>query len=171
MYKVIEYTILFVVVVLLQFFLFNNLNLGVYINPLIYVGFIVLLPMEIPAILLLLLGLAMGMVMDATMGTSGINTAASLFIAFVRPLVLNLTVGKDEVRDGGVPSTERLGMSKYYRYTSILIFLHCFIFFTLESLTWTFYYLTLLRIILSSFVTVVLVYFCQLLFTVKRTRF
>lgn len=171
MYRVLEYTILFIVVVVLQFFLFNNLNLGVYINPLIYIAFIVMLPMEIPSIAVLMLGLLTGLTMDFTMGTSGINTIATLFTAFSRPIVLNLTVGKDEVRDGGMPTIERLGTSKYFRYTITVIFIQCLVFFTFESLTWSFYYLTLLRVGLSTAATLALVYFCELLFTIKRSKF
>lgn len=171
MHRVFEYAVLFVIVVLLQFFLFNNLNLGVYINPLIYVAFIVLLPMEMATIGTLLLGLLMGVTMDVTMGTSGINTIALLFTSFIRRSLLTITVGKDELRDGGMPSTGRLGRVKYFRYTVIFILLHCFVFFTFESLAWRFYHLTLLRIILSTAVTVLLVYVCQLMFTVKRSKF
>ncbi|MBE5033901.1 rod shape-determining protein MreD [Gallalistipes aquisgranensis] len=169
MYRFLEYTLLFVIVVLLQIFLFNNLNLSVYVNPLVYIAFVVMLPMEINRAALLLLGFLLGGVMDMIMGTAGINTIATLATAFLRPSVLTLTAGKEDVMGGGVPCIGRLGRKKYLRYLLVLILLQCFIFFTFESLTWSYYYLTLVRIVLSTLVTALLIYFFQFLFVIKGT--
>ena len=112
MYRTLEYTILFVVMALLQVFLFSRIGVSVYIHPLAYVAFIILLPMEIAPLLLLTLGLLMGVTMDVFMGTAGINTIATLFVAFCRPTLLNLLAGKDEVKDGGIPNVNRPAGSK-----------------------------------------------------------
>lgn len=169
MYRFLEYTLLFVVVVLLQIFLFNNLNLSVYVNPLVYIAFIVMLPMEINRAVLLLLGFLLGATMDMIMGTAGINTIATLATAFLRPILLTLAAGKEEVMGGGIPSIGRLGRKKYLRYLLFVILLQCFVFFTFESLTWKYYYLTLIRIVCSTLVTALLVYWLQLLFVIKGT--
>ena len=83
MYRTLQYALLFLVAALLQIFLFNNLSLSVYLNPLVYVVFIALLPMETTPIRMLLAGLAMGLAMDWTMGAAGVNTIATVFVAFV----------------------------------------------------------------------------------------
>ena len=134
MYRLLEYGILFFVMVILQVFLFSRIGISIYVNPLVYIAFLILLPMEIAGALLLVLGMVLGMTVDFFMGTAGINTIATLFAAFCRPAVL----------------------------------LHGTVFFVLESLTWSFFYLTLLRIICSSVITLLLVYFCQKLFAVNR---
>ena len=41
MYRTLQYALLFLVAALLQIFLFNNLSLSVYLNPLVYVVFII----------------------------------------------------------------------------------------------------------------------------------
>mgnify|MGYP007087121474 CR=1 FL=1 len=81
MYRTLQYALLFLVAALLQIFLFNNLSLSVYLNPLVYVVFIALLPMETTPIRMLLAGLAMGLAMDWTMGAAGVNTIATVFVA------------------------------------------------------------------------------------------
>ena len=124
MYRTLEYTILFVVMALLQVFLFSRIGVSVYIHPLAYVAFIILLPMEIAPLLLLTLGLLMGVTMDVFMGTAGINTIATLFVAFCRPTLLNLLAGKDEVKDGGIPNVNRLGIKKFIKYASFMVLLH-----------------------------------------------
>ena len=70
-----------------------------------------------------------------------------VFAAFCRPAVLTLLVGKDEVKEGGVPNVNRLGLKRFLRYAGVIVLLHGTVFFVLESLTWSFFYLTLLRII------------------------
>ena len=56
----------------------------------------------------------------------------------------------------------------FLRYAGVIVLLHGTVFFVLESLTWSFFYLTLLRIVCSSVITLLLVYFCQKLFAVNR---
>ena len=118
----------------------------------------------------LMLGLLMGVTMDVFMGTAGINTIATLFVAFCRPTLLNLLAGKDEVKDGGIPNVNRLGIKKFIKYASFMVLLHSTVFFIFETLSLHFFYLTLLRILLSSAVTLLLVYFCQRLFSVNRQK-
>ena len=168
MYRLLEYGILFFVMVILQVFLFSRIGISIYVNPLVYIAFLILLPMEIAGTLLLVLGMVLGMTVDFFMGTAGINTIATLLAAFCRPAVLMLLVGKDEVKEGGVPNVNRIGLKRFLRYAGVIVLLHGTVFFVLESLTWSFFYLTLLRIICSSVITLLLVYFCQKLFAVNR---
>ncbi|MBR7129635.1 MAG: rod shape-determining protein MreD, partial [Tidjanibacter sp.] len=77
MQRTIEYILFFVAVVLLQSLLFDNLVLTRYVVPLYYVVFMLLLPVGTGRMALLLLGTALGMVMDITMGTPGLNVIAT----------------------------------------------------------------------------------------------
>ena len=47
MYRTLQYAILFVVLVLLQVFLFSRIGISIYVHPLVYIAFILLLPIEI----------------------------------------------------------------------------------------------------------------------------
>ena len=57
MYRLLEYGILFFVMVILQVFLFSRIGISIYVNPLVYIAFLILLPMEIAGALLLVLGM------------------------------------------------------------------------------------------------------------------
>ena len=160
MYRTLQYALLFLVAALLQIFLFNNLSLSVYLNPLVYVVFIALLPMETTPIRMLLAGLAMGLAMDWTMGAAGVNTIATVFVAFVRIHLLNFVCGKENVHDGGVPSARRLGEKSFTVYLALTVVLHNAIFFYMEALSWSHALLTLLRLGVS---TAVGVFFCWLI--------
>lgn len=144
-YRVMEYAGLFAAVVLLQVFLFDNLSVSVYFNPLVYVAFILLLPMEIAPGLLLLLGLLTGVTIDAFSGAGGVNTVATLALAYLRPGLLTLLVGKENVKDGGMPLPGRLGKGKFLRYVAAGCLLQCLVLFTLEALGWRYIGPVLLR--------------------------
>ena len=157
MHRTLQYAILFIVMVILQIFLFSRIGISVYVHPLVCIAFIVLLPMEIAPLALLGLGLLLGVTLDFFMATAGIHTVAALLAAFCRPALLNVLVGKDEAK-------------KFVRYASAMILIHSTAFFLLEALSWSFFYRTALRIALSSAVTLPLVYFCQKLFSVNRQK-
>lgn len=164
MYRIFEYILLFIVVVVLQVLFFDNLYFSMYITPFVYTAFIILLPMEIKGYLLLLLALALGVIIDLFMGTPAINTIATVFMAFCRPTITRFFIGKDMIEEGGIPNINTVGTGKFIRYALVLLLLHSTVFFCLETLTSAGIIFTLIRIALSTLCSAVVVYFCQLLF-------
>lgn len=167
MYRTLPYLLLFIVVILFQVFFFDNLSISIYLNPLVYIAFILLLPLDILPVVLLLAGFVTGVVMDYLMGAAGVNTIATLFIAFVRPTVLNILYNRDDIKDGGVPSAERLGNNVFWSYLAIMVVTHHLIFFSLETLSWTHIARILLCTAFSSAVSILFVWLIARLFTAK----
>lgn len=167
MVRSLPYLTLFGATVLLQVFLFDNLSISLYLNPLVYVAFIALLPMDTKPVLLLLAGLVLGVTMDYAMGAAGINTIATLLVAFLRPAVLGLFAGREDQREGGVPSPERLGKRAFVEYLAVLVVIHHAAFFVFEALSWTHLLQTLLRVALSSVVSVAFIWLIARIFTAK----
>ncbi len=100
MYRIYPFVILFLTTALLQVFLFDNLSVSIYLDPLVYVAFVLLLPLDIRPVTLLGAGLAMGLAMDFAMGTAGLNTVPTLLIAFVRPYLVAGLYSRDDAREG-----------------------------------------------------------------------
>ena len=73
------------VVVLLQVFIINNIEISSMINPYFYVIFILLLPFETPGWILLMSAFSLGLVVDLFMNTPGLHAASCVFMAFLRP--------------------------------------------------------------------------------------
>lgn len=167
MHHVPAYILLFVILSLTQIFLLNNLIAGSFLCPLIYVAFLILLRLDTQPIVMLACGLAMGVLMDITMGVAGINTIASLLIAFLRPSIIRLVSPHEELREDGIPSPERMGSTLFWSYLVVMVVLHHTVFFTLEALSWGHILRTLLRIVLSSGATILLVWLTGRLFTAK----
>lgn len=170
MYRTFSYLLLFVSLVLLQSCLFDSLTVSVFLNPLVYVVFLALLPMETQPAVVLLWGLGMGVVMDWTMGAAGENTIATVFAAFLRPALLNLTFGKDNVHDGGIPSVRRMGKGNFLRYLVTLIVLHHALFFLFESLSMRHLLYVAVQLVVSGAVTLLFSWIIARLFTVKLVR-
>lgn len=167
MYRTIPYIGLFAAAVLLQVFLFDNLSISVYLNPLVYIIFIVLLPLDAQPVTLLGAGLLLGVTMDFAMGAAGINTAATLPVAMLRPTLSGVLCGRENVREGGIPSPGRLGSRKFFGYLLTLTLIHHTIFFLLEALSWSLLGHTLVRIVISSAVTAAFGWIITRIFTAK----
>ncbi|MBR5849981.1 MAG: rod shape-determining protein MreD [Alistipes sp.] len=162
--------ILLIVLALLQIFLFNNLAISTYFSPLVYLIFLVMLPLETSGIAMLALGLITGMMMDYTMGTAGINTFSTLFVAFFRRNLISLFANREDLRDEGIPSPARMGVLLFWSYAIAMVLLHHTIFFVMESLSWAHFGRTLLRILLSSAGTLCALYLTEQLFTPKLSK-
>lgn len=169
MKTVVEYGLLIILTFFLQVFLLNNLQVNTYVHPSIFLTFIILLPMEMKGSWVLLLASGVGVAMDFLTGSPGIYTISTLFVAFIRPLVLLVMVGTQELHDGGVPSSLRLGFKRFFNYTFTMVFMMDLIFYTLEKLSLDMFHITLLRVLLSTIVSTILIYICQAVF-VKYTN-
>lgn len=153
---------------LLQVLLFDNLNLSIYITPLAYIAFFVLLPINTPRLLFLILGLVMGVTMDMMMGTSGLNTIASLATGYLRPWMAAAMFGKDAEREGETPLPRTHGRGKWLRYTALLTGLHCLLFFMFEAMSLHNLIFTLTRAVCSGAVTFAAIWFIGSIYPVRK---
>lgn len=168
MYEVLKYIAMSFAVVLLQLFFVDTLNLGLFVNPLLYVSLIVLLPMNMPPIAVLFSGFCLGVVMDVATGMGGACTAATLLTAYLRSYLLDLIMGKEVAAGGGMPSFDNPSTGKFLRYVAAAVSVQCIAFFSLETMTLSFFHLTLLRIVLSGAATFICVIVVTLLFSRKK---
>ncbi|MDE5637749.1 MAG: rod shape-determining protein MreD [Alistipes sp.] len=171
MYRTIHYIALFATLLLVQIFIFDNLALSPYFNPLIYVTMLVLMPMESRSVVLLFTGLALGLAADFATGGAGLNTAATLPAAFLRQPLLALFCDRDDLRDGGVPSAPRMGGEwNFMRYAATVVAVQHAAFFMLESMSAVLLPHVLLRTVLSAAFTLLFVFIAARLFTYNISR-
>ena len=169
MYRTVPYIVLFLILALLQIFLFDNLSISIYLCPLVYIGFIVLLPIAAPPVAVHFVALSLSVARGWAMGAAGINTIATLPVAMLRRPLLQSVCGKEGIREGGIPSSIRLGQGGFLRYLAAIVVVHHFLFFMLESLSWAQLFHTLVRLVVSSAVTVGFIWLLARLFTTKLT--
>lgn len=152
--SVLRFGLIFIILVLLQVLLFNNIQFSGYINPYVYLMFILLLPVEIPSWLLLFLSFVTGMIIDLFSGSSGIHTSATLLAGFVRPYVLRLSSPRDGYEPGANPSMLVYGFKWFFLYTLVMVLVHHTALFYLEVFRFTDFFRTMLRVLLSSAFTI-----------------
>lgn len=160
----------FVVLVALQVFLLKNITLYDLATPYTYILFILLLPFEVPNVLLFILSFILGITLDAFYDTPGLHAAACILLAFVRIVFINITVQKDGFDNEPEPTLSVMGFRWFFTYVLILTLIHHFFLFNLEVFRLSEMQYTLSRFALSSVFTVFLIVISGLLFFRKRER-
>jgi len=148
--------------ILFQSLILNNINFGGYINPYLYILFVIFLPFETPKWLVLILGFALGVGIDSFANTLGMHTSASVFLAFCRAYLLKLIEPRDGYPFNSYPNLRTMGLTWYLSYALTLILMHHIFLFFVESFKFTDFFSTLGRTFASTFFTLVLVFVVQL---------
>lgn len=154
----------YVILVGVQVTILNNIQLSGYINPYLYVLFILLLPVKFPKIPALLIAFVIGLTIDIFTNTIGIHAGASVFMAYTRPFVLKLFSPRDGYDTDASPNIKDLGLQWWIAYSTVLVFIHHFALFYLEAFRFSDFFNTFSRVLLSSVATLILILITQLLF-------
>ena len=157
----------FVVLVFLQLFVLNNIQFSGFVNPYLYVMFILLLPFETAGWLMLILSFTMGMVMDVASGTIGYHTMATVFMAYFRFHLLRFIAPHDGYESGMSPTISSLGIVWFFKYTAILTLAHHLVLFWVESFRFNDLFPATFRALASSIFTILLIFTYQFL-TIRR---
>ncbi len=146
----------FLLLVLFQVLVLNNIQFLGYINPYIYVLFILALPVRTPRWFALLLAFGIGLTIDMFSNTGGMHAFATVMVAFLRNGTIKLFTAIEE-GNNPTPSFHTFGVSAYIKYIVLLIFIHHTTLFILEAFTVAHFWLMLAKILFSSLITVLLI--------------
>jgi hypothetical protein len=147
---ILRYSLIFILLILSQVLLFNNIQFSGFVNPYVYLLFILLLPMEIPSWLLLLLSFTLGLIIDFFSGSPGVHTSATVLAGFVRPYVLRIVSPRDGYESGSDPSLFNYGFRWFASYALLMVLIHHITLFYLEVFRFADFFRTFLRVILST---------------------
>ena len=150
MYIVARNIVRFLVVVLFQVLVMDNIMINGYMVPYVYLLFILLMPFETPRWVQLVSGFLLGLGIDLFENTPGMHTAATVLVAFVRPYLLDLLAPRDGYEPDTFPRIHYYGFVWFLKYTLILVVIHHLALFYLEVFQLKDFLATLLRVILSS---------------------
>jgi len=164
---IVKNIIRFIVLILLQVTVFNNIQLSGFINPYVYILFILLLPFETPPWILLFLSFFMGLSIDVFSNTIGIHASACVFMAFLRPFVLNLISVRDNYESDIEQGLSIYGFSWFFKYALILTLAHHSFLFIVEVFSFHNFGDTLVRVILSSIFSLILIIISQFIISKK----
>ncbi|WP_029034215.1 hypothetical protein [Salinimicrobium terrae] len=157
----------FVVLILVQVLLLNNINFLGYVNPYLYVLFIILYPFNGNQTLFIFLSFLLGWGIDIFEDSGGINAAACVVAAYIRPVILRFSFGVSYDYQTIKFSSTQPGAR--ISYVMILVLVHHFIMFLLEFFNFAHLLLLLKKTIFSAVFTIILVFLTLALFN-KRSR-
>ncbi|MCF0207392.1 MAG: rod shape-determining protein MreD [Bacteroidales bacterium] len=130
MIEKIRFILYFVVLLLVQSLILDQICLNEYINAFVYVLFIMTLPIDTNKYLVLLLGLAMGLCVDLFDSTLGLHASGGVLVAFIRPFILSIYAPHDGYENNKDLSIRAYGFSWFTRYCiTMLLIHHTWIFF------------------------------------------
>ncbi len=150
-----------ILLIFFQIFILNNIQFSGFVNPYLYILFILLLPFETPGWLLLSMSFLLGLIIDIFSNTPGIHASASVFMAFVRPLVLDYFAPRDGYVPATLPRIYYYGFGWFFQYSVILIFSHHFFLFYIEVFRFSDFLITFYRVFLSTLFTLFMVIISQ----------
>ena len=82
-HPIVKNTFLFVVLVLLQVLIFNNVAYWGYVNPMIYIVYLLAAPYRENRVPYLLTAFLLGLCIDMFSNTGGLHAASSVFISLL----------------------------------------------------------------------------------------
>jgi len=154
----------FVLVLLVQVLILNNIQFSGYINPYFYLWFVMLLPLDTPGWLMLIMAFLLGLGVDlfpqgiSGPGSSlGIHAAATVLVAFSRPMILKWIGSGIEYDQKSSPDGRTYGWVWFAMYTLVMVTMHHLVLFIVEDFSLVHFFRILLRILLSVLVTSLLI--------------
>ena len=158
----------FILLVFAQIYVFNKIQVSGFINPQVYVLFILMLPFEISGFWLLSFAFMMGLTVDFFQHTPGMHAAASVTLAFLRPGVIRLVGKKEDLEPWQYPNVRDAGSMWFLAYVLILVFLHHLFLFYLEVFRFSEFFHTLLKVLINTVLTTLIIMLIQYLFYSRR---
>jgi hypothetical protein len=158
----------FLLLILVQVLIIQNINLSSYIILLPYVLIIILLPFEFSRLSVLFISFFVGVCIDYFYDSSGLHASACTIMGFSRYYILKFISPRDGYDLGVKPTVNDMGLAWFLSYAGLLILVHHFFFFYLEVFRFNEFFRTFFRVFLSSIGTFVLIYLIQFLFYTNR---
>ena len=166
--RIIGHALRFVVLMAMQVLFMHSLVLFDTGFCFIYLAFLLFLPIQMPPVLLLLVAFVTGFTLDIFYDTGGIHAAATVLLAYLRPYILLLLTPRDGYDQNDSVNLHMMGWRWFLVYSFILIFLHHLTFFFLELAGIKLIGFTLLKIVVSTLFTGIVMIIIQLLFFSRR---
>lgn len=128
----IKYFCLFIACILLQVLIFNRIILFHVAVPIIFIYFIVRLPIDIKLPYLFTLAFLLGIIIDIFSDTPGVNALACTLISAIRKPVFFAYMTKDDMTERMTPCVSTMGIMEYCKYLLTFVVIYCLLVFTIE---------------------------------------
>lgn len=142
--------------VLLQALILNNVHIAGYATPFLYVYLLLKFASDTSHRALMLWAFVLGLAVDICSDTPGMNAAAAVLMAFVRPYLLERFLKRETV-ESIMPSIESMGTAPFLRYAVACILVHHTALLLIERLSLAHLPQLVLHIVSSALLTTICV--------------
>jgi rod shape-determining protein MreD len=130
--EILKSTFLFILLLLAQVLICNHIAIFNVAVPIIFIYFIIRLPIDVGKGLLFTLAFLMGFCVDMFSDTPGVNSLASTLLAALKRPVYYAYVQRDDKTMTLLPSISTLGVATYCKYLLSMVGIYCLLAFTIE---------------------------------------
>ncbi len=152
----------FLLLLLLQVLLINNLQFLGVCHPYIYIFSLLVMPITLPRWADMLIGGVAGLILDMFCNSLGVHIAACIMLMYVRPHLIGAYVS-DRERLTDEIDIRSIGVVNFVKYTILLVLLHHTMVFFLTAWSVQHFWFTLLEVVVSSIISILLLIGADLL--------
>jgi hypothetical protein len=160
----------FIILILVQAFVLDKIHLHQMVTPYIYFLFIIWMPFSISRGWQLVLAFILGFTLDSFRQNPGFHAAACVLIAYFRPFLINILIPQEGADSNyEEPSARSMGgLLPYMTYAGLLTLLHHSWLFLLEAIEFGNAWYFIIKTLLSTIITLCLIFIAELLFSRKQ---
>ncbi len=153
----------FLLLMLLQVLILNNVYLGGYINPYLYILFIAMLPTDTGKIPMIIISFCTGLCIDVSTNMLGFHTFACTLIGFMRPIWFDKIIIRDNNEAISTPSVYSGSYQMFALYLFLILFVFHLTFYLLLIFSFRDFFTILISALLSTVLTWILAIIYQTL--------
>ncbi len=154
---ILHFFFLFIIMLLAQVIVFNHIVLFNVAIPVIFIYFIIRLPITLSVNWAMTLSFLLGLSVDVFSDTQGMNALACTILASLRHPIFRLYFPREDDLSIPEPSIRSLGMGIYIKYLFSMVLMYCVLIFTIEAFTFFNPIQLILRIICSTILSFLLI--------------
>lgn len=160
----------FVLFVLLQVFIFNQIEIGIGITLLLCPLYLMLLPFDTNIFILMILAFLMGISVDIMSDTFGLHASSLLLFAYLRPIIFNVFSPREGYDVLKSPTIFDMGNTWFLYTFGTLILIYLTWFFVIEIFSFNKIGYLLQKIFLSLIFTYLISLLLQVFLLRKTTK-
>lgn len=158
----------FIGLILAQVAIFNHINFLGYLNPYIYILFLVYYPFDKDQrVTFLFSSFLLGLAIDFFGDSGGVHAAACVTVAFLRPVLMRATFGQSF--DFNTLKLNKTTFGQRFNFITLLILTHHLLLFVLEIFSFAQWGSIVGRTLATTLFTLILCLIFITLFSRKRT--
>jgi hypothetical protein len=155
---------------LLQVFVCNYVQWFGFLNPFVFILFLILLPLEIPKIVQYILAFITGLIIDSFLRTYGIQAFSCVLLIFFRPYIILILNGLKPLETGVKPVPGIKNFNWILTYTLLLVFVHQISVTILETFQWVQWWRIIWTSALNTLFTTFIILCVQYIFYSNKNK-